>query len=158
MIFVNKSPFVGTLPYRVYEWGRNKLELGGLIQSVKVYGYSHHAFRGSANRYKRSVIVRVNPTRKWYPYTDKYRQDAPPIRLADCYDALVYVMLHELAHFADWRNRDELDDLNPPRRGMESRVENIAVPLLREFQENRELIFDVWRIQPDPKLLALVPA
>lgn len=158
MIFVNHSPFTGTLPYRIYEWGRNKLELGGLIQSVKVYGYRHHAFRGRAWRLRRSVIVRVNPTTRYYPLCQRYRKAAPFYRLNDCYDGLAYVMIHELAHFADWRDRGELNTTRRvDQRGMETRVENITIPLLEEFQQNRELIFDVWKFTPERCLMRAMP-
>lgn len=153
MKIVNQSQFPVALLSDLFQWGREALNVNhDAVQIFRVYGYKkERGWRGTAFRQKKQIIIRVAASTWCYPTKPFQYRGGPFVVLRDCYDALGYVLLHELAHFKDWQLG------NPRTRDLEARVERLAKPIVDRFKAERAELFWKWCYKPDP-MLWLPPA
>lgn len=145
--YTNRSDFPPGLVLDIYEHARKALNVNAdAVRVLRVYRHKHN-WRGSAYRAKQQIIVRVAMTGAGFPRRHVYpgRRDAPAFVLRDCYDALSYVLFHELAHFKDYQLG------NPQDRQREQRVERMHKPHFEAFQTDRAKLFHRWGHVPKPE-------
>lgn len=92
---------------------------------------------GDAGELRREKITETNSR---YPMKCKYpgRKTAPTYVLQDRLEALVQVTAHELTHLHQWRNG--------VMRNREARVDTIALDVLDQFRNKREMLLLQWNL------------
>lgn len=84
--------------------------------------------------------VKIHETNSRYPMKCKYPgiKSAPEYVLQDRMEAIVQVTAHELTHLHQWRNG--------AMRNREARIDTIALGILDQFRNRREMLLLQWNL------------